>query len=154
MTPRRLTAADIACWVIKSRTPPEGLLPGWERGSARELARCVRRSYRVELMQPGQRCLLWLSGREAPGVQAIGHLVSPVTDPAELGPGEEEARVTTHLHLLTEPVPRPALLADPVFAGAEVLKMPAGSNPSYLSAPVWAALEEHLSPYDREVAGW
>ena len=153
MTPPRLTAADIACWVIKSRTPPEALLPGWQRGSTRELARCVRRSYRVELMQPGQRCLLWLSGQQGPGVQAIGHLVSPVADPAELGP-DEEARVTTRLHLLTEPVPRPALLADPVFAAAEVLTMPAGSNPSYLSARTWAALEEHLHPSDRELAGW
>jgi hypothetical protein len=37
-------------------------------------------------------------------------------------------------------VPRGALLADPRARDAEVLRMPAGSNPSWLSADQYAAV--------------
>jgi hypothetical protein len=37
-------------------------------------------------------------------------------------------------------VPREELLADPDFAGAEVVRMPAGSNPSWLSAAQYVAV--------------
>jgi hypothetical protein len=131
---RRLTAADVACWVVKSSRPPAELVPGWPAGAARELVRCVRRSYRLELMGPGQPCLLWVSGRDRPGVHALGELTGPVDESAG-GP-----EVPVRLRLLPDPLPRAELLADPVGRDAEVLRMPAGSNPSWLSAGQYAAV--------------
>jgi hypothetical protein len=134
----RLGLGDVACWVLKSTRPPELIEPGWRVGTATELTRCVRRSYRLDLMRPGQPCLLWVSGRTAPGVHALGEIA-----------GEAEERdggpvVDVRLTRLPSPVPRADLLADPAARDAEVLRMPAGSNPSWLSAGQYAAVLAHL----------
>jgi hypothetical protein len=91
-------------------------------------------------MAPGQPCLLWVSGRERPGVHALGELTA--------GPVETDGgpAVAVRLTRLAEPVHRADLLADPEVATAEVLRMPAGSNPSWLSAAQYAALLAHLGP--------
>jgi len=107
---------------------------GWAPGTARSMTRCVRSSYRLELMAAGQPCLLWLSGRTAPGVHALGTLTGPV------GEDDDGPVVPVRLGLLTEPVPRADLLADPRMRDAEVLRMPAGSNPSWLSVEQFAAV--------------
>jgi hypothetical protein len=97
-------------------------------------------------MEPGQVCLLWLSGQASPGVHAIGALA--------VGPGGEEPLdtvdapggpvITVRLRLLTAPVPRQELIAAASFASAEVSRMPAGSNPSYLTAPQLAEVMARL----------
>jgi hypothetical protein len=130
----RLSAADVGCWVLKSTSPTADVVPGWQPGTARMLTRCVRRSYRLDLMVAGQPCLLWLSGRTAPGVHALGEL----TGGAE--PGDDGWAVPLRLTLLAEPVARADLLTDPVAREAEVLRMPAGSNPSWLSPAQFAAV--------------
>ena len=150
---QRLTIGDIGCWVIKSRTAPAAIATDWLPGSSRSLSRCLRRSYRVEVMRPGHRCLLWLSGRHAPGVRAIGTLTSEVRLP-EAREATLEVEIDVDLFLLTEPVARASLLADFGVAGAEVLRMPAGSNPSYLSPEQLSALYDLLSPDDMTAAGW
>jgi hypothetical protein len=125
----RLTPGNIACWVVKTTRPPAELQPGWRPGTEGRLTRCLRRSYRLDLMAAGQPCLLWLSGRDRPGVHAVGTLAGP---PRQDGDGPA---VPVRLTLLSEPVGRAELLTDPVARYAEVLRMPAGSNPSWLSAP-------------------
>lgn len=132
--PPRLTAADVACWVIKTSRPPADLLPDWLPGSERELLRCLRPSYRLSLMAPGQPCLLWLSGRTTPGIHAVGVLSGDVSS----GSGGPEVRV--RLTLLARPVSRADLLGDLRTRNAEVLRMPAGSNPSWLSPAQYAAV--------------
>lgn len=117
----RLTADDVACWVLKSAAPVR---------FAGELTRCVRPSYRLGLMAPGQPCLLWRSGRETPGVHALGVLTGEARD------GEVPVRFTP----LAEPVTRAELVADPVFRDAEVIRMPAGSNPSWLTADQYSVV--------------
>jgi hypothetical protein len=151
---QRLSLDDVACWVLKSRRPPQEIDPGWRSGSRASLQRCLRLSYRVELMQAGQPCLLWLSGQNEPGVHAIGTLAGDAVVQGMGEAGGREATVTVSLLRLQEPLPRRGLLADPVFAGAEVLRMPAGSNPSYLSPDRLAALVEHLRPADVARSGW
>jgi hypothetical protein len=136
----RLEPGDVACWLLKSSLPPEVVAPGWVPGASRDLDRCVRRSYRLELMAAGQPCLLWLSGRDRPGVHAIGVLTAGVT-----GTGDGPV-VAVRLTRLQKPIDRAELLADPVARGAEVLRMPAGSNPSWLSAAEYAAVLSHLEP--------
>jgi hypothetical protein len=130
----RLSAADVGCWVLKSAQPPADVVPGWRQGTARTLTRCVRRSYRLDLMAAGQPCLLWLSGRDEPGVHALGKLTG-----AARADGDGWA-VPMRLTLLPEPVSRADLLTDPVAREAEVLRMPAGSNPSWLSPAQFAAV--------------
>ena len=130
----RLTGDDVACWVLKTRLAPEEIDAGWQAGTQRALSRCVRPSYRVDLMAAGQPVLLWLSGREQPGVHAVGVLAGPVTTDAD-GPV-----VPVRLARLAEPIGRAELLADPIVRRAEVLRMPAGSNPSWLSHPQFAAV--------------
>jgi len=133
-----LSADDVAAWLVKTSRPPEQLVDGWPAGGTRRLQRCLRASYRLDLMRAGQPCLLWLSGREQPGVHAVGTIAgSPTT-----GAGGPEVSVT--LRRLRRPVPRDLLLRSPAFAGAEVLRMPAGSNPSYLTAAQLAAVRDLL----------
>ena len=131
---RRLSPDDVACWVLKTTRPPAAIDPGWTAPATRDLDRCVRRSYRLALMTPGQPCLLWLSGRDRPGVHALGEVAGDVEERAD-GPV-----VPVRLTLLEAPVPRADLLGDPRMRDAEVLRMPAGSNPSWLSAQEYAAV--------------
>ena len=142
-----LTRDDVAAWLLKTSRPPAVIEPGWAPGEVRTLQRCVRATYRLGLMEPGQVCLLWLSGQAGPGVHAVG-TVAP-------GPGGEEPVdtvdapggpvVTLRLRLLTEPVPRQELMTAAAFASAEVARMPAGSNPSYLTAPQLAEVMARLA---------
>jgi hypothetical protein len=130
----RLTEGDVACWVLKTTRPPAAIDTGWRAGTARSLTRCVRRSYRLDLMAAGQPCLLWLSGRDRPGVHALGELTGGPE------PDGESWAVPVTFTLLAEPVARAELVADPVARPAEVIRMPAGSNPSWLSAEQFAAV--------------
>jgi hypothetical protein len=134
----RLAAADIACWVFKSAVPTAQLDAGWRPGTARSMTRCVRASYRLDLMAPGQPCLLWVSGRSEPGVHALGSLTGAPRE-ADGGP-----IVPVEFTLLPDPLPRAALLLDPVARDAEVLRMPAGSNPSWLSAAQFAVVLDRI----------
>ena len=133
-----MTPDDVACWVLKSIRPPAEIDPGWRPGATRSLTRCVRRSYRLDLLAAGQPCLLWVSGRVSPGVHAIG-TVTGIPDDDGDGPV-----VPVELRRLAEPVPRAELLADPRARAAEVLRMPAGSNPSWLSHEQFAAVLDRV----------
>lgn len=135
--------------MLKTAVPPARMVPGWSPGSRRLLSRCVRPSYRLGLMAPGQRCLLWLSGRRQPGVHALGELAG-TPEPA----GAAAATVDVVLHLLPDPVPRAELLVAPAFAAAEVVRMPAGSNPSWLDAAQLAAVLDQLDGGPPRAAGW
>lgn len=128
-----LTHGDVACWLLKTARLPAELVSG----TTTVLDRCLRPSYRLDLMVPGQRCLLWLSGRQA-GVVALGTLIEA---PDRTGPPE----VRVALRRLPEPVPRTDLLPTP-FATAEVIRMPFGSNPSYLDRSQLTTLLDHLPP--------
>jgi hypothetical protein len=134
----RLHAGDVACWLLKTAGPPVAAVPGWRPGTARTVERCLRRSYRLDLMHPGAPCVLWRSGPDRPGVWATGTIAG---EPVEAGGGPV---VPVELTLLDEPVPRAELLADPRFGDAEVLRMAAGSNPSWLSAVQYAAVLDRL----------
>lgn len=136
-SPRRtLTRQDVAAWLLKTSLPPEQLVEGWAAGDTQRLQRCLRASYRLDLMDAGQPCLLWLSGRDRPGVHAVGTLAEP---PTLAGSGPE---VAVTLRRLPRPLAREALLRSPAFADAEVVRMPAGSNPSYLTAAQLTAVCE------------
>jgi hypothetical protein len=127
--PRAVTRESLGAWLLKTdpaSTPVPELVAGGFRSMT---SRCVRRSYRTELMAPGQLVLLWVSGRDPhfpAGIYASGGLTGPVQ--------EESLEVPVELRPIEPPVLRTELLEDPVLARIEVLRMPAGSNPSYLTA--------------------
>jgi hypothetical protein len=133
----RLQVSDVAGWLLKSTRPPAEIAPDWAPGAERELTRCVRRSYRLDLVTPGQPVLLWVSGRTSPGVHAVGTVSGPVR---EGGADDDGPVLPVRLTRLPDPVERGELLADPGFRSAEVLRMPAGSNPSWLSGAQLAAV--------------
>lgn len=105
----------------------------------------MRPSYRLDLLLPGQRCLLWLSGRVDPGVHAVGVVTA--------GPDAEPA-VEVGLHLLDAPVPRAELAVVGDFATAEVMRMPAGSNPSYLTDAQLRPVLDRLDAASVRAARW
>ena len=90
-------------------------------------------------MTVGQPVLLWISGRDRPGVHAHGTVTG--TGPAMGSDGKPVVSVS--LTRLAEPVDRADLMTDPATKDAEVLRMPAGSNPSWLSAEQYAAVLNH-----------
>ena len=146
----------MAAWLLKTSRAPAELVPGWEPGQERRLQRCVRRSYRLDLMAPGQPCLLWLSGPREPGVHAVGRVLAAADDPVALdlpGPPDRQPAVEVALTLLADPVPRSVLLAHPGFRDAEVVRMAAGSNPSYLTPRQLAAVEDVLAGAGDEPGG-
>lgn len=133
---RAVTAESLGAWLLKTdpaSTPVGELVASGFRSMT---SRCVRRSYRTELMAPGQLVLLWVSGRDPrfpAGIYAQGRLVARP---------DESLEVAIELEPFDPPVLRSELLADPVLSGIEVLRMPAGSNPSYLTRDELARLRE------------
>jgi hypothetical protein len=143
----RLQTGDVAGWLIKSTRAPAEIAPGWAPGEERELTRCVRRSYRLGLVSPGQPVVLWVSGRLGPGVHAVGSVTGPAQEPVDAGPGDDDRpALPVRLIRLANPVERAELLHDPRFRDAEVLRVPAGSNPSWLSAAQLATVLERAGP--------
>ena len=112
--------------MLKSTRPPARSTPAGAPGEERELTRCVRRSYRLGAGAPrASRVLLWVSGRDRPGVHAVGTVAGPGRRPDDdAGPV-----LPVRLTLLPEPFHRAELLADPGIRYAEVLRMPAGQQP-------------------------
>ena len=108
-------------------------------GFATITTRCVRPSYRTSLVAPGQPVLLWISGQDRAhpaGVYAEGRTTGVVR------PDDEDLVMPVSLVALEAPVPRVELLAHPLLAQLEVLRMPAGSNPSYVTEEQLEALRE------------
>ena len=50
----RLSGTDVGSWLLKSTRPPAEIDPTWAPGDERVLSRCVRRSYRLDLVLPGR----------------------------------------------------------------------------------------------------
>lgn len=149
----RLQVSDVAGWLLKSTRSPTEIAPDWAPGAERELTRCVRRSYRLDLVVPGQPVLLWVSGRALPGVHAIGTVSGPVRERgADDGADDGGPVLPVRLTRLPDPVERSELLADPHFRSAEVLRMPAGSNPSWLSSAQFAAVLARAG--ERDLGPW
>lgn len=97
-------------------------------------------------MTAGQPVLLWVSGRHSPGVHAVGRVAGAVEEDGD-GP-----LLPVRLVRLDAPVPRAELLADARFRDAEVLRMPAGSNPSWVSSDQLAAVLDRLD--DTVLGAW
>ncbi|ROR93032.1 hypothetical protein [Nocardioides aurantiacus] len=136
---RRVTADSLGAWLLKGDPRHDEVATLLSTGFADLGTRCVRPSYRTALVAAGQPLLYWVSGRDPrfpAGLHGRGTVTGPVREDPDLGPV-----VPLALGPVTPPVLRADLLAHPLLADLEVLRMPAGSNPSYVTLDQLAALQ-------------
>ena len=143
MTPavksRAVTQSSLGAWLVKASP---GSLPIDElvrTGFADITSRCVRPTYRTSLVREDQPVLLWVSGnnrRHPAGIYACGHATGPV-DASSSTPA-----MPVRLRAIEPVIHREEIRAHPVLSGIEVVRMPAGSNPSYLDAEQFHALRQ------------
>lgn len=137
MSRPRLRAEDLGAWLVKANPAGGPIAEQLAAGLASVATRCVQRSYRTDLVQPGQPVLLWVSGsrRDLPaGIHGHGTVTGPCH---EL---DGSLVMPVRLRTLHEPLLRADLLPDPVLGRLEVLVQPQGSNPSFIDRGQWAAL--------------
>ena len=137
VTGRSVTSAGLGAWVVKANPARTSIADLADDGFAGVARWCVRPSYRTTLVAAGQPVLLWVSGND-PGFPAGFHAFGEVTGPCRVDAGQPE--IPMRLRPIPSPPLRAELLLDPVLATAEVVRMPAGSNPSYLDREQFAAL--------------
>ncbi len=145
-----VTANTLGAWLIKGSRdvyPVDKLIrtkfstvTGWS----------LRETYRTDLIKPGQPVLFWISGASKThpaGLYAQGTTTGRAmaeladnewVDPAERG--QPKLFMPVELHPLAAPVLRSDLLKHPSLHQIEVLKMAAGSNPSFVTPADLAAL--------------
>jgi hypothetical protein len=145
-----VTAKTLGAWLIKGSRdvyPVDKLIrsrfstvDGWS----------LRGTYRTDLIRPGQPVLFWISGASKThpaGLYAEGHTTGRATtevaddewvDPAERG--QPKLFMPVELRPLSAPVLRSDLLQHPSLSQIEVLKMAAGSNPSFVTPADLATL--------------
>lgn len=135
---RALTTDSLGAWLVKASPDESSVEELVRRGFATTWSWCVRPTYRADLVVEGQPVLVWVSGdgRRVPaGLHAQGVTTGPV--------GPDHTMPVT-LEPVDPPVPRAALLDHPLLSRAEVVRMPAGSNPSYLTVEQLAVLREEF----------
>ena len=144
MTGRAITRESLGAWLIKGTGSSPSTHELLRTGFTSAATRCVRPSYRAELIRQDDPVLFWISGDHPghpAGIYAQGSMTGPaVADPASEGGGS--LVVPLRLRPVDPPVLRTELRAHPDLATIEVLRMPAGSNPSFLTRAQLDALRE------------
>ena len=135
-TARAVTRESLGAWLIKASGGSPATHDHVRTGFVSLTTRCLRPSYRTELVEAGQPVLLWVSGDHAEhpaGIYGQGWTTgTSVPD----GGGDAPASTLVlplRLSLLETPVLRTELRLHPELSGLEVLRMPAGSNPSFVT---------------------
>jgi hypothetical protein len=146
---RRSDGADFGAWLFKCN-PRRRDFQRFLSESNGMTEWCAARSYRATLIRPGQPVMLWVSGSDArgpmPGIWAVGQTIGP--SPGDADPCGSNSSLARHgdirvqlsFRLLDEPVPRAALRHVAALERLEVLRIPAGSNPSWVTGSEFAAL--------------
>jgi EVE domain len=154
---RAIDRGNLGAWLLKANPALWDLREFLQAGEDRFTSWAVRPGYRTGLMTPGDRILFWVSGDGrsglARGIWGDGRLVAPAEDWVDAEPGfwqddrarqAVRARVRVDIRLLDEPVTAAELRARGL-TDLEVLRMPQGSNPSWVSRPQLAVLDELLA---------
>ena len=148
---------DIGAWILKAR-PDMWDIAGWLAGDEPAGSWRLADGPRVDLLAPGQRCFLWVTGparaRLTPGVWATGTITGEVfvqagdlDDPRwtdRQAQRQERPFVPVELERFTEPISRTELRADPRFALSEILRAPRVGNPVVVTPGELAVLDEWL----------
>jgi EVE domain len=103
-------------------------------------------SYRIDLVAPGQPCVLWVTGgrtARTTGVWGMGHVTTEAyLDASDRRPDDTKPWAGLDLEFLTQPIPLAELAADERFARAEIIRAPRVSSPVALTADELWAIEE------------
>ncbi|MCW2735424.1 hypothetical protein [Nocardioides sp.] len=141
---RALTSETLGAWLVKATGSVPATTAHVRAGFAGVATWCVRPTYRTELVAAGQPVLLWVSGteREHPaGIYAAGRTTGRADGdliPIALSP-------------LAHPLLRSELTGHPGLTTLEVLRMPAGSNPSFVTHAELRVLVELCPELGREL---
>ena len=147
---RAVTADSLGAWLIKGNGDVSAMDELIRNEFSTVAGWCLRPTYRADLVGPGQPVLLWVSGSSEAhpaGIYAEGRTTGPATadiagrerlDPEERG--RARLSMPVRLRALAEPVWRSDLRDHPSLAHIEVLRMAAGSNPSFVTRGDLAAL--------------
>jgi hypothetical protein len=136
---RAVSIETLGAWLVKRRGEASADVVGSRFETLTGC--CVRAGYRADLVRDGQLVLLWVSGNdpERPaGIYAQGTTTGRCLPEDPVGGGAPVMPV--RLVPLDPPVLREQVMAVPGLAGLEVVRMAAGSNPSYLDVAQLHAL--------------
>lgn len=134
---RAVDADSLGAWLVKASPDEHSVDELVRQGFETASTWCVRPGYRADLVAPGQPVLLWISGRSTrtpAGLHAQGVTVGG----ADRSTGRLAVPMT--FEPVSPPVLRSELVAHPVLSRIEVVRMAAGSNPSYLTGNQLRAL--------------
>ena len=146
MSTPAVTATSLGAWLIKGSAGVSAMDQLIRTGFSTVTTWCLRQTYRTDLVEPGQPVLFWISGSSATrpaGIYAQGSTRGRTTaadDEPDEGRGLPKVLMPVELRQLTAPVLRRDLLQHPTLSRIEVLRMPAGSNPSFVSPDALEAL--------------
>ena len=136
-TARAVTRESLGAWLVKASGGSAATCEHVRTGFASLTTRCVRPSYRTDLVEAGQPLLLWVSGghpEHPAGIYGQGWTTGTAVPD---GDDDSSSRSTLVLPLRLEPLEAPVLRAElrlhPALSGLEVVRMPAGSNPSFVT---------------------
>ena len=149
--------ANVAAWIFKANPVVWDVLGALRSPEGREALDTwgMAPSYRVDLVRPGQPCVLWVTGGRHStdtGAWAIGEITSEPFldegDPDDSRWTDEQVRsaLRPHVHFRLDVLQRPVTLAelyeDPRFARAEIIRAPRVSSPVALTADEFAAIKD------------
>jgi hypothetical protein len=160
-----ISRETLGAWLLKANPAVWDVRRFLADGETRLTSWSVQRGYRAGLMRPGDKVVFWLSGPGTRGltrgVWGLGHVVAEAEAWADAEPGwwlddaarqALRARVEVDVPLLEHPLPAGELRAAGI-TDLEVQRVPQGSNPSWVSLPQLAALQDLLpawpAPPDR-----
>ncbi|NYJ02955.1 hypothetical protein HNR19_003653 [Nocardioides thalensis] len=155
---------NLGAWLLKCNPAVYDLRAAVDAGVDYVDSWSVRPGYRAEMMAPGQKAVLWVSGdgtRMARGIWGVGWVRGRVRPADAEGAGfwtDQGARrsvrmaIALWIPVLAEPVTVKEIRAAGV-TDLEVLRMPQGSNPSWISQAQLAVLEHLLPEWPTEPRG-
>jgi hypothetical protein len=129
-TVRAVTSATLGAWLIKSSPSASPVDELVRTDFASVTGRCIRPTYRADEVAAGQAVLFWISGDDArhpAGLYAQGRTTGPA-----LLEGDQLV-MPVRLTSLDPPILRRELVEHPQLSRLEVIRMAAGSNPSFLT---------------------
>lgn len=133
--PRAVTPDTLGAWLIKGSRAATPIAELMRTSFSDVTGWCVRPTYRTDLVSSGQPVLFWLSGDDPTTPAGIYAQGVTLGRPTAMHADEARGRLTMPVSLqpVEPPILRSWLLQHPALSRLEVLTMPAGSNPSYLT---------------------
>jgi len=164
----RLTSETLGAWVLKCNPDVYDLPAALAAGEPQD-SWLVVDNYRTHMMRQGQPVVIWVTGSEGahpePGVWMVGHVAEEAFLLPDLLEGEVddpdavlywldtskavkgEWWVPIEVEAVDPVLPRAVIQADPRLRDMELLRIPAMSNPSYLTRDEFAALRDLLAGF-------